>query len=141
MLDWQEVEELHAGGVRIEGHTETHPDMRTISVEEMTDECNTADDLIEERLGRRPEFFAYPFGFHGKSAREFARPRYRATVTTELGVLGPRGDTAAVPRLDAYYLRSEWMTRNFQSVGARAYFRLRSLLRNLRGSQCRANSP
>ncbi len=34
MLSWHELEALQAGGVRIESHTHSHPDMRTLPVEQ-----------------------------------------------------------------------------------------------------------
>lgn len=139
MLDWQSVEALHAGGVSIECHTRTHPDMRTLSREQMAEECGSADDLIEQRLGRRPKYFAYPFGYHNSAAREFARERYAATVTTELRPLQRREDPAALPRLDTYYLRSAARVQRFDSVIMQAYLAMRSSLRNLKGSQCTAD--
>jgi peptidoglycan/xylan/chitin deacetylase (PgdA/CDA1 family) len=141
MLDWAEVEKLHAAGVSIDGHTASHPDMRTLSATQMSDECGLADQVVEERLGRRPQFFAYPFGYHNAIARDFVRANYSASVTTEMGEIGSRYDRAAIPRLDSYYLKSQWLMRDIQSAPARAYFRLRSMLRNLRGTQCAANSP
>ena len=141
MLSWEEVEKLHVAGVSIEGHTNSHLDMRALSETQMADECEHADRRIEERLGRRPEFFAYPFGYHNAAVRDYARSRYTASVTTELGALGATHDTAAIPRLDSYYLQSRWLMHNFQSVPARAYFRFRSMLRNVRGTQCPADAP
>jgi peptidoglycan/xylan/chitin deacetylase (PgdA/CDA1 family) len=141
MLSWEEIEKLHAAGVSIEGHTNSHPDMRTLSKTQMADECEHADRRIEERLGRQPNFFAYPFGYHNAATRDYARSRYTASVTTELGALCATHDTAAVPRLDSYYLQSRWLMLNFQSMPGRAYFRCRSMLRNLRGTQCPADAP
>ena len=54
MLDWRDVEKLHAAGVSIEGHTVSHVDMRTLSETQMFNQCESADKCIEERLGRRP---------------------------------------------------------------------------------------
>jgi peptidoglycan/xylan/chitin deacetylase (PgdA/CDA1 family) len=139
MLSWDEVAELQTAGFSIEAHTRTHPDMRTLSVEEMTAECRGADDEIERRIGVRPKYFAYPFGYHNQVVRDCVRGLYRATVTTELSYLGGDLDSAALPRLDSYYLQSDWALRNLAGVSLRSYFVLRSQLRNIRGSQCAAN--
>lgn len=138
MLNWNELEELHAAGIFIEGHTHSHPDMRSLSVTQMEDECSRADDSIERRLGRRPEYFAYPFGYHDREVRNFARQRYRGTVTTELRRLGDAEDTAALPRLDSYYLQSDIRIRHIDSWLLAGYLSARNLLRNIKGSQCRA---
>jgi len=139
MLGWHEVEQLHHAGLAIESHTHTHPDMRKLSQAQMEDECGTADAMIENNLGRRPDYFAYPFGCHGKLAREFARKRYQGTVTTELRMLGQLEDAAAIPRIDSYYLKSAAILRNIDSLFVRGYLGARNILRNWKGSQCAAD--
>jgi peptidoglycan/xylan/chitin deacetylase (PgdA/CDA1 family) len=136
MLDWQQLEALQAAGVAIESHTHTHPDMRTLSDQQMEEECAAADDIIERRLGRRPQYFAYPFGYHNSLARAVAARRYRGAVTTELRSLGFQEDSAALPRLDSYYFQTEKRIRGLDSTATRVYLGVRSLLRTLRGSQC-----
>jgi peptidoglycan/xylan/chitin deacetylase (PgdA/CDA1 family) len=138
MLDWHEIEQLHEAGISIESHTHTHPDMRTLTQEHMEDECGTADSMIEKYLGRRPVYFAYPFGYHGKPAREFVARHYHGAVTTELRMLGQCDDTAAIPRIDSYYLQSETIINHIDSLPVRGYLAARNILRNWKGSQCAA---
>lgn len=135
MLNWNEIEALHKGGVYIDSHTHTHPDMRALTRSEMEDECETADELIEKRLGRRPRYFAYPYGYSNVDVRDFARTRYRATVTTELRSLEKSDDTAMLPRLDSYYLKGRWLRRNLDGILPGMYLTLRGTLRTLRGTQ------
>lgn len=138
MLDWSEIEKLHSAGVAIESHTHTHPDMRTLTQEQMEDECGTADAMIEKYLGRRPAYFAYPFGYHGQQARLFAGSRYQGAVTTELRMLGQCEDTAAIPRIDSYYLQSAALISHIDSLPVKGYLAARNVLRNWKGSQCAA---
>jgi peptidoglycan/xylan/chitin deacetylase (PgdA/CDA1 family) len=135
MLSWDEIEKCHAGGVQIEAHTHTHPDMRELDNAQMQQECDTADALIETRLGRRPRYFAYPYGYKNDSVSDFVRSRYAATVTTQLSCLGRNDDTANLPRLDSYYLRAPWIQQNLASPLSRAYLSLRSVMRTVRGTQ------
>ena len=139
MLDWKEVEALHAAGIRIECHTHSHPDVRSLTVDQLAEECGKADELIHSRLGRKPEYFAYPFGYHNRMARDFVRNCYSASVTTELRQLKDCEDTAALPRLDAYYFRSRASLRLLNSPAMQLYLGLRSKMRTLRGSQCVAD--
>jgi len=136
MLDWAEIETLHDAGVMVESHTHSHPDMRTLTPGQVEEECTRADELIEKRLGRRPDYFAYPFGYHNKEVRDLVRPRYKATVTTELRRLGSEEDSAALPRLDTYYLQSAVSIRNIDSLLLRGYLAVRNILRTWKGSQC-----
>ncbi|GMQ88807.1 MAG: hypothetical protein BMS9Abin09_0245 [Gammaproteobacteria bacterium] len=135
MLNWKEIEGLQAAGVLVEAHTSSHPDLRKLQVEEIAGECNAADEIIEQRLGRRPQFFAYPYGYSNERARNYMGEHYKASVTTELHVLGGNDNRAALPRLDSYYLRSPRVFRQLDSGVSRAYLLLRGMMRAIRGSQ------
>ena len=135
MLGWSELEALQAAGVRVESHTHTHPDLRAVDTATMNDECERADRLIEERLGRRPAHFAYPYGRHDARTRDAARARYAACATVALGELRGGEDPAALPRIDTYYLRSPRMQDRLDAPLPRAYLRLRGLLRRARGTE------
>lgn len=139
MLNWQEVEALHLAGVRIECHTHTHPDMRPLTGDQIAEECGKTDEIIASRLGRRPRYFAYPFGYHNRMVRDFVRGCYSGSVTTELRKLRFNEDTAALPRLDAYYLRSKTRIRLIDSGVMHIYLALRNKMRTLKGSQCVAD--
>ncbi len=131
MLSWKEVEALHLAGVHIEGHTHTHPDMRSLTGDQIAEECGRADEMITSRLGRKPRYFAYPFGYHNRMARDFVRGCYSGSVTTELRKLGVDEDTAVLPRLDAYYLRSRTHIRLIDSPVMHIYLMLRNKMRAL----------
>ncbi len=133
MMDWDQIEACHFAGMRIDAHTDTHPDMRRLDNAGLDRECEVTDSLIEQRLGRRPEFFAYPYGFSNEGVRTYMRDRYAASFTTELRTLSRHDDKAALPRLDSYYLQSPAMYRRLSTPPTQLYLRLRSLIRMLRG--------
>ena len=126
---------MHDAGVIIDSHTHSHPDMRNLSPDEMQQECEAADDLIEKRLGRRPQYFAYPYGYKNDAVCDFVRSRYKATVTTQLKTLGKHEDMVRLPRLDSYYLQGQWLQSHLDSFFSKTYFSLRSVLRTIRGTQ------
>ena len=134
MLKWEEIERLHDAGVYIDSHTHNHPDMRTLNGSDMARECEMADSLIEKRLGRRPQYFAYPYGYISDGICSYIRNRYKGAVTTELRTLGSREDSAKLPRLDSYYLRNHWLHRNLDSSFSRMHLSFRRILRMLRSS-------
>jgi peptidoglycan/xylan/chitin deacetylase (PgdA/CDA1 family) len=134
MLDWPQIEALHAAGVRIESHTARHPDLRAFDDEAIEEECREADEVIAQRLGRPPRYFAYPYGFHDARVRSIIARRYEAGLTTELRVLHDSEDRAALPRLDSYYLRPAWAHHNLGARTTQAYLRLRHWLRRFRAT-------
>ena len=132
MMNWDQIEALHDGGVCIESHTHRHPDLRALSLSQITEEMETADRIIADQLGRRPRYFAYPYGFHNGAAREEAGRRYRASFTTRLADLGDGGDAAQLPRLDSHYLRHPWLIRQLNHTFGHGYIGLRRLIRQIR---------
>lgn len=135
MLSWDDIERLQNAGMSIESHTMTHPDMRVLSVAQMEEECELADELIERHTGRRPQYFAYPYGFKNNIVCDFARNRYKGSVTTELKTLSHNDDKAQLPRLDSYYLQPVWLHKNLDSLLSKSYIALRGYIRTLRGTQ------
>lgn len=135
MLNWNQLEQLHGGGIRIECHTHTHPDLRQLNTAAIEEECSMADAAIEGAVGRLPKYFAYPYGYQNQQVREYIGGRYKAAMTTELGWLDSVVDKSKLPRLDSYYLRGDWIRRNLDGAASRLYLSLRSRLRSIRGTQ------
>jgi peptidoglycan/xylan/chitin deacetylase (PgdA/CDA1 family) len=132
MLQWREIEALHGAGIHIEAHTASHPDLRQLSNYALSEECNRADETIRSMLGVRPRYFAYPYGFNDARVRSYARQRYVGSVTADMRVLRRREDPAALPRLETFYLRKEFLFRNLQSPATNAYIALRRAVRRFR---------
>jgi peptidoglycan/xylan/chitin deacetylase (PgdA/CDA1 family) len=135
MLDWDAVGACARDGIRMECHTVTHPDLRTLGSAQIASECERADEEIARRVGRRPTLFAYPFGFHDTAVREAVGARYEGCFTTRLGYLGARPDASQLPRLDTYYFQSPVHYERLFTPASRSYVAFRSLLRSLRGTQ------
>jgi peptidoglycan/xylan/chitin deacetylase (PgdA/CDA1 family) len=134
MMGWAEVEALQAAGWEIEAHSATHPDLRRLPDDAVDEELAHADEAIEQRLGRRPRLFAYPYGAVDARVEARVARRYAFAVTTELAPL--RGRTTRphrVPRLDAYYLRAPRVQARFGDAAFRGWIAARALARRLRG--------
>lgn len=133
LMDWDQLEAMQRAGFRIEGHTANHPDLRTLTEAAIEQEMCDADEIIQRRLGSRPRYFAYPFGCLNDVSKSVAGRLYKASFTTKLDYLRPGMAPHALPRLDAYYLRSTRLVRQLGSIEARAYVFVRRALRRLRG--------
>jgi peptidoglycan/xylan/chitin deacetylase (PgdA/CDA1 family) len=133
MLRWSEIEALHKMGMRIEAHTASHPDFCQLSDAAVRAECEGADETILSRLGVRPRYFAYPYGSSNARVRAFTRDRYAGSFTTDLRMLLHHEDSAALPRLDAYYIRHKLIFDDLRSLHTYAFLAFRRALRGLRG--------
>ncbi len=134
MLNWSEIEDLHAAGWSIQAHTVRHPHLPSLSPDEIEAEFTESNDIIEARLGRRPVVMAYPYGSVDDTAAEIASRCYEFSLTTRMGLLPDViRDRQKVPRLDVYYFRSEKIHCHFGTARFRTYLAIRMFLRKLRG--------
>ncbi|MFD8721110.1 polysaccharide deacetylase family protein [Streptomyces sp. NPDC059629] len=61
-LSWEQCDAFAEAGHTIAAHTRTHPHLDRIGHAEARDEVEGSLQTIEERYGRRPDLFAYPYG-------------------------------------------------------------------------------
>jgi len=62
-LTWRDVRELRAEGIRFGSHTVTHPDLRSLTPEQLEYELGHSKETIEQELGEPVDSFSYPFAF------------------------------------------------------------------------------
>jgi peptidoglycan/xylan/chitin deacetylase (PgdA/CDA1 family) len=132
-LNWHELEQCVAADLRVECHTLTHPDLRTLTPTAMLAECRGADDEIERRTGRRPTLLAFPYGLFNQTTIQTLAPHYQACFTTRLDYFTSTCDLSQVPRLDTYYLQSPAFRHHLLAAPTRGYIALRGAIRAIRG--------
>lgn len=64
------LKEIHELGFEIGNHTQTHPNLQTISAEEQKSEILETNQLIEEVIGEAPRFFRAPHGANTDDSRQ-----------------------------------------------------------------------
>jgi peptidoglycan/xylan/chitin deacetylase (PgdA/CDA1 family) len=119
-LTWSEVAELHAGGTRFGSHTVTHPDLRSLSPDQIDYELGYSKEIIEQKLGAPVESFSYPFAFpeENKSFTQFLVDileslGFENGVSTIIGRASKNNNRYHLPRLpvnswdDATLLRAK----------------------------------
>ena len=119
LMGWKELHSVRDAGFEIGAHTRHHPDLTTVSGEQLEDETAGCVDRISAELGERPHSFAYPYGAVNEAVARHSRRLFERSVTTELRPLAPDEDTALLPRLDAWYFRGPgalegWGTSSFR---------------------------
>lgn len=132
MLDWDGVEALHGAGWQIESHGASHADLRTLGDAALDEDLGRAQAEIERRLGRRPDVFAYPYGYLDERVVACARRHHAWAVTTRMASLDAASDPHRVPRIDAYYLQPAWLHGRLDRVAGRLWLAGRRRLRALR---------
>jgi peptidoglycan/xylan/chitin deacetylase (PgdA/CDA1 family) len=87
VLDWESLRRLAGEGVTLGAHTQNHPIMNAITLEELQSEVmGSLHDLTRE-LGSAPQTFAYPSGIHNDAAVSVVeRAGFKLAFTTRRGI-------------------------------------------------------
>lgn len=86
-------------GTLVEGHTQTHVDLRTVSAEEQRAEICGNADTIENAFGRRPVLFRPPYGeYNDATVQAAAECGMKAIVLWEQSLNGSDVSYRSEPR-------------------------------------------
>jgi hypothetical protein len=100
-LSWDEVRRLRDDGFEIGAHTETHPLLPRLSLEQVERELLRCRDTLERELGARPRLFAYPNGNTTPEISERVGHYFEAAFTTRPWVCTPSSTLLELPRIGA----------------------------------------
>jgi peptidoglycan/xylan/chitin deacetylase (PgdA/CDA1 family) len=100
LAGWDDLRALDPRIVTIGSHTLTHPILPNLGLPEIENEVGGSRRMLEERLGRAVELFAYPNGDLDERVRACVRTQYTAAVTVEEGMVEPDCDPHLLPRLN-----------------------------------------
>lgn len=73
MLNWRQVVTLDALGIEIGGHSQTHPQLDTLSRRRLYEEVKLSKLRLEEVLEHPVTSFAYPHGYSSAAVRRAVR--------------------------------------------------------------------
>jgi peptidoglycan/xylan/chitin deacetylase (PgdA/CDA1 family) len=113
VMDWQEANELSKLGVTMGSHTMNHPTLSKIIIKHADCELRESKHLIEQRLQRNVDHFAYPYGKHSdytEAVKKEVSTHYKSAVTAINGINHPGQDPHELKRvmvenIDVYQLR------------------------------------
>jgi len=105
-LTWGEIRELQRAGMEFGSHTVSHPQLRTLSFQEIEAELRSSKQEIEDKTGTAVRCFSYPYAFP-ESDRHFVRSLrdlleaagYSEGVSTIVGTAQRRSDRFFLERL------------------------------------------
>ena len=99
-LTTAQVRRMLRDGWELGGHTETHPDLRTLTPAALEAEVTGSRHALQSRFGSRVDFFAYPFGrFDDVVKVAVADAGYLAATTTRRGAADPSDGAFSLDRL------------------------------------------
>lgn len=101
LMDSEGLKELVKGGITIGSHSQNHPMLNQISVEQLANEIKgSVADLEEIGLGK-PTLLAYPYGEYNDNVKQTAQAAgIQAAFTVEPGFMQPNQDLYQIPRIE-----------------------------------------
>jgi peptidoglycan/xylan/chitin deacetylase (PgdA/CDA1 family) len=112
-VSWDQVRQMHRGGIAFGAHTKSHPSLVKLSDDDARQEIAGSRDLLHERLGVLPSQFAYPFGHaDARVGRIVEAEGFRGAVTADGGRCWPGSHLAFLPRV----IVGSWSEAEFERV-------------------------
>ncbi len=103
MLSWQQIEEMRTHGIRFGGHTKNHVRLTEVDDKTALDEITQCKSAIENRLGEKINYFAYPYGLFKQEHKEMVKEAgFTASCSTQSGFNGLDADILALRRIDVH---------------------------------------
>lgn len=99
LADWEALRRLDPSLVTIGSHSMTHALLTSLDPRDLEHEVCESRRLLEARLGRRVEQFAYPNGDLDGKVVEAVRRHYAVAVTVEPRFVEPGTDPLRLPRI------------------------------------------
>ncbi len=114
----EQVAEAAASGlVSIQSHTATHPDLRSLSEEQLAGEFDRSRLEIARITGRIPTVLAYPSGRNNRLTRKVAASYYKLGVRMDGGLWNTSSDPYLVSR---FYVSRDHTLGDFKKKVAKA---------------------
>lgn len=116
MLSWNEIKEMSQNGITIGAHTLTHRDLTNMDLEEARNEILGSKEEIERQIGKRVDYFSYPFGSYDNRIVKLVRTLGFRGVFGGLGTIQQGADAFDLNRIpisgsDTFLMFSVKLTR------------------------------
>jgi len=103
LMSWQQIKNLDPNLITIGSHTATHIDLPQADPERLDRELSRGKEILETRLGRKVEHFAYPNGNFDQRVIPFVKKYYSSAVTTRRGVVKTGDNPLLLNRIHAEF--------------------------------------
>ena len=100
MISWRQLSEVNANGIECGAHSHTHPQLDVLPTVIARDEIVRCKQILEERLGRQVNSFAYPYGYYTDAVKQLVRAAgYSSACATRFSMSSTADDPYALSRL------------------------------------------
>lgn len=100
LMNFDEISIWLDSGMDIGSHTQTHPDLTSLSQKELMMEVKGCKAYLERKFKIKIEYFCYPFGIHNEAICEIVKESgYFSALTMIRGRVKLKSDRFRLPRI------------------------------------------
>lgn len=86
LMTAEQIRRWAGEGIEFGAHSRTHPNLTTLTAEQLSEEVLGSRDDLERLLGTRPLSFAYPYGRYNDLVRNCASRAFDLAFSCDLGL-------------------------------------------------------
>ncbi len=102
-MSWNQVREMQQDGFVFGSHTVSHAVLTKLSREQAVEELTGSRKVLEEQLGGKIRYFAYPTGAYNLQIEELVKQAgYKAAFTIRYGEAGAQSNPYALERIPIF---------------------------------------
>lgn len=99
LMTTEMIKEMQDYGIEFGAHTFNHPEIDTLTNEEIYHQVGECKKVLEDKIGKEIIAFAYPYGIWTEYAKEVARKFYTYAVATDSGEVNFSSDLYQIRRI------------------------------------------
>ena len=100
LLSWDDIREMKKYRVEIGNHSNSHPDMKSLSADNLQAEINKTEEIFLRETSERPKFFAFPSGRYNQKVVDCLRDnKYALAFTINPWLVKKENDKLMLPRI------------------------------------------
>jgi len=127
MLSWNEIQEMHNSGLAsFQSHTHTHARLVGLDREDVKREMAISQTIIQQHLGIKPRFFAFPKGRSDEISKSTAKDFFDMAFSKEGLIDSENSDLYALERV---MIRRTMDSVRFKMALTSAYWRIRGVVK------------
>lgn len=98
-MTWEQVKEVSKYG-EIALHSYAHKDLTKLTKEELTKDTAEAMAIFEKKMGFKPKYYAYPFGFYNLEVKQAIKSvGFESILTVDGGAVNEKSDPLSLERI------------------------------------------
>jgi peptidoglycan/xylan/chitin deacetylase (PgdA/CDA1 family) len=100
IMTWEQIEAVSQAGIECGAHSQSHPQLDMLSLDEAWEEIFRSKQIIEDKIQKEVKSFAYPHGLYNRKVRELViSAGFSSACAVKHAMSFPQDDLFALRRI------------------------------------------